>query len=467
MRLRFYLKEIIQPLLALVLLLLASGCREVGVPVAATQPAPPPELTPLASLAPAATFPAPATPTLTQAPPASPTLTETPGVTPAAIFFDENLPLGSHAYVLPLTIRHVSADGASLFFELEAPSAGYLYYQAISPTEQPAQATPLAPGESRQYITLEGLSPGAEYRAMVALQDAEGALQQPAFLGKAWGSVHFCTASGEGPLRVGVFGDAGFGDPATQALVQQMVAHELDFVIHTGDVVYQVEENSGPVEAYALKYYQTFSPLLHRLPVYTIIGNHDYDAAARWGDSYFYYYAFPPFPQPGVSQPKDDLQYYAFAYQDIQFLMLDSQVLFGVSGRESQQAWMVERLADPSFRFTIPVLHVPPFYSGSVHPGDQLPVRRAWHPLFASAQVPLVLSGHSHHYERLQADGITYIVSGGGSAVLYDSGEILPESQEFARRTHFVLMEIYVDRIELSAIDKGGDLFDQAVIALP
>lgn len=43
--------------------------------------------------------------------------------------------------------------------------------------------------------------------------------------------------------------------------------------------------------------------------------------------------------------------------------------------------------------------------------------------------MPLVLSGHSHHYERLFADGITYFVSGGGSGTLYAIGDILPESQ--------------------------------------
>jgi acid phosphatase len=127
---------------------------------------------------------------------------------------------------------------------------------------------------------------------------------------------------------------------------------------------------------------------------------------------------------------------------------------------------MAERLADSRFRFTIPVFHVPPFFSGAVHPEDQRPVRQLWHPSFVSAHVPLAFSGHSHHYERLEADGITYIVSGGGSGILYAPGETLPESQVFARRTHFVLMEIYADRIELSAIDKDGEVFDRASIPL-
>ena len=146
--------------------------------------------------------------------------------------------------------------------------------------------------------------------------------------------------------------------------------------------------------------------------------------------------------------------------------MLDTQVFFGQPGWKEEDAWLAERLADPRFRFTIPVFHVPPFFSGAVHPDDQLAVRQFWHPQFSAAKAPLALSGHSHHYERLIADGITYIVAGGGSGTLYAAGTILPQSQEFASRTHFVLLNIYSDRIELSAIDKNGELFDQALIPL-
>jgi predicted phosphodiesterase len=439
---------------------------QVREQVYATQSVTEPDFPLINTVTPAATIPPPAQPTPTELSIPSPMATEISSETPVASFWDENLPVSAHPYVLPLTVRHVMTDSANLFFELDQPADGYLYYQATSPLGQAVQAFPLAPGEDRQQITLEGLLPGTEYRAIVALKDGEGAFQQPAFLGEAWGSVYFHTATVQEPLRVGVFGDASFGDPATEALVKVMASYNLDFVIHTGDVVAEIQENNGPVEAYALKFYKTLAPLLHQLPIYTVIGNHDYDKAARWQGSYFYYYAFPPFLDPRFSQPKDDIQYYAFSYNDVQFLMLDSEVLFGISGRGDEEAWMAERLADPRFRFTIPVFHVPPFFSGAVHPNDQLPVRQFWHPIFASAHVPLAFSGHSHHYERLEADGITYIVSGGGSGTLYAPGEILPESQVFARRTHFVLMEIYSDRIELSAIDKEGKVFDQAVIPL-
>jgi len=406
---------------------------------------------------PTATFPAD---TPTPSPP-----TETPFPDLSA----DGLPPGEGAYLLPLTIRHLSTERAVLFFELQEPAGGYLLYQQIRPEMGSTRAIPLDPGQTRHLVTLEGLTPGVEYLAQVGLAEAGGALRQPLFEGEGWGGVQIRTLFGETPLRVGVFGDASFGDPATSDLVREMAGRDLDFVLHTGDVVAEIQENSGPPQAYALKFYQTLAPLLHRMPVYTVIGNHDYDAAARWQESVFYYYAFPPFADPLFGDPPQPgkHQFYALAAGEVQFLMLDTQVIFGQEGRQAQQDWLAERLADPHFRASIPVFHVPPFFSGSVHPDDQLPVRQSWHHLFVSARVPLALSGHSHHYERLEVDGITYIVSGGGSSILYAPGELHPQSQHFARRTHFVLMEIYPDRIALSAIDRDGELFDQATVPLP
>jgi len=87
------------------------------------------------------------------------------------------------------------------------------------------------------------------------------------------------------------------------------------------------------------------------------------------------------------------------------------------------------------------IMHVPLFTSSIIHPKDSQPVRQAWHDKFAGAGVPLVLSGHSHNYERLVVDGVTYVVTGGGSSQLYPALNIDPLSQAFSWSSHFVLLE--------------------------
>ncbi len=80
--------------------------------------------------------------------------------------------------------------------------------------------------------------------------------------------------------------------------------------------------------------------------------------------------------------------------------------------------------------------------------------------------MPLIFSGHEHFYERVEVAGLTQIISGGGSTVLYPIDDPLPESQVLVREMHFVLLELYSDRIELSAINREGRLLDQFTIPL-
>ncbi len=401
------------------------------------------------------------------------TVTATPEVptalpSPGVDYLSIEYPPSEIEYVIPLTVRHVGADRASLFFELDQPAQGQLIYRPQSPELSYGGQVPIDPTQTRHMIDLDGLAPDKEYVALVLLgrETESGSFKQPTFDGETWGAVNFNT-QGELPLRIGVLGDASFGDEATTQLVQLMAGMDLDFVIHTGDVVYETD-NSDMVSSYVEKFYKPFSPLLHKGPVYTVMGNHDYDASVQYDGAPFYDYAFPPFEDPTFEYPPERRgnQFYAHTMGDIQFLFLDSQAIFGEGGRAEQDAWMKERLADPRFRVTIPIFHVSPYSSSIVHPDDGTPVRQSWNYLFEEANVPLVFSGHFHHYERLSANDITYIVSGGGSSTLYAEGARLPESHIFAARTHFVLLEIYQDRIELKAISKEGDTFDQATIPL-
>jgi predicted phosphodiesterase len=370
------------------------------------------------------------------------------------------------AYTLPLTVQHVTDTSATLFCELSVLSRGVLLYEPLEGDVRTQLQVALNPNDTKQQIVLDGLLPGIKYQAEIGILGADGtSLQQPRYMEQPWGSITFRTASGEEPLRVGVVGDSGFGQQATFDLAARMAASDLDFVLHTGDVVYDIEKNADAYEAYALKYYLPFAPVLHAMPIYPVVGNHDVERAAMFQEMAFYYDAFPAFADLRFSAPSTGglNQWYAFAYGNVQFLMLDTQTFFNEQGRAEQPAWLSERLADDRFAYSIPVFHVPPFTSG-LHPSDGLPVQSEWLPLFDAAKVPLVLSGHDHNYQRLEADGIPYIISGGGSATLYNEGAASPESKIFVRKTHFVLLEIYKDRIELQAIALGGEVLDQVTI---
>jgi DNA repair exonuclease SbcCD nuclease subunit len=251
-------------------------------------------------------------------------------------------------------------------------------------------------------------------------------------------------------------------------LIEDISSAGVDFVLHAGDVVDETGEGADPYDSYAENFYSLFEPVLRHVPVYTVPGNHDYDPDIRLQGRPFYYQAFPAFPDsdfPGQGSA-DQNQYYGFVSGSVQFLMLDSQVLFGVPGREAETEWLKQRLSHAGYRATIVVVHVAPFSSSSVHPGDSLPVRSQWVPLFERAHVALVISGHFHDYERLAVNGIPYLVVGGGSSTLYAAGDILPQSQVFKRQSHFVLGEIDDSALTLTAIGLDGQVIDQLKIPL-
>jgi predicted phosphodiesterase len=425
----------------------------------------------------AASTPAPAATTLPPTPTAPPTplpasgsqAVEVPIAPPPTPILFADAPADSPSFSLPPVIRHVTETTVVIGFELTEPADGALVYWPVDDPADQRQAA-FDASTTRHQIVLDGLAAGTAYEAAVGIppEDEAGAYRPLNFLDNRWGPVSFHTPPYDGVLRVGVIGDSGFGGETTYALAGLMAEYDPDLVLHTGDLVYRVYNNTNPYEAFALKWYLPLAPLLRRGPVYPVVGNHDVEPATLWEGEPFYYHAFPPFPDarfaPSAFEGRN--QWYAAAYGDVQFLMLDTQTFFGEPGRVEQEAWLAERLADPRFAVTIPVLHVAPLTSG-LHTGDGLPVR-SWIPLFegAASRVPLVLSGHDHNYERLIVGGITFVVSGGGSSVLYEMSEPLLQSVAFHEQSHFVLFDVYPDHIDLQAIALSGEVLDEASIPL-
>jgi len=438
------------------LLLLMAGCK----------PAPTQAITPTAVKLSTMTHTKEATSAATPTATASPHPTSSPSPAPTRLTSD--LPLSHVSYRLPLTIRHVTENTAILFFELSHPSTGSVTLQPVNQT-LPTITTAFGADNARHLLTIQGLRPATNYEIILSLEE-NGQLTQPSFQSRAWTPMQVRTRSEKQRFfRIGIIGDASFGDTATTALIEQMAQADLDFVLNLGDVVDETSYGVDPFESYAEKFFTPFEPLLHQMPVYTVPGNHDYDADMRYEGQPFYAYVFPPFSEddPAADDESFTGQFALLPAGDLQILLLDAMTIFGLPGRDAQETWLAERLTDDNYRAVIPVFHVSPYSSSVVHPQDSAFTRAVWVPQFESAgSVPLVLSGHFHHYERLLVNDITYLVSGGGSSILYAAGPYLPESQIYTHQTHFVLLEINDDRLQMSAISVDGILLDEYSLVL-
>ena len=82
-------------------------------------------------------------------------------------------------------------------------------------------------------------------------------------------------------------------------------------------------------------------------------------------------------------------------------------------------------------------------------------VREAWSPLFAEFDVPLVLAGHDHDYQRSRPqDGVTYVVSGGGAKLRPTGREDFTAVSDSV--LHYLDLLFYDDRIVGRAVDHSG-----------
>lgn len=443
----------------LILLIVLTGCSAVNTltPTLA-QPSPKspnaPSETPAPSLS------------MTLTPSISPTEPPTTFLTPTAetrftLMLDEPHP--GKSYSIPLTTQWVSETRAIFHFALKERSSGFLFYWPISEGIPHYEYVPISEESLVNVITISNLVKGSTYYAAVGLLD-EDVYRVPNFLEGLWDPVQFTMVDTERwPVRIAVIGDSGFGQQITHDLVELISSYEPSFVIHTGDIVYRVEENADPVEAFIAKYYVPFAPVLQRIPVYPVPGNHEYDDAALFERYPYYASAFPPLSDGPPTMENGFRQYYALELGNLQILFLDTQIFWKDEGAEEQTSWLEARLRDEAFVNSIVVFHVPPFSSG-LHADDGAVVLREWVPFFERYRVPLVLSGHDHNYQRISVNDVTYVVSGGGSSVLYSMTDPHPGNETFAARSHFVFLTVYQDHLELEAISVAGEVIDAAVI---
>jgi predicted phosphodiesterase len=364
---------------------------------------------------------------------------------------------GMPYFLLPPTTLHVSETSAVVYCWLSEPTSNGALI--LRQKQREIRRLALASDQAQIMVRLEGLSPATSYEYIVEVGGRE-----PAYLdfADAWGSVAFHTQPYAWPIRFAAIGDSGFGDTVTRRLAANMVGQEPDFFIHLGDVVYNMEDyGSDSWRNWAVKYYRPFQEILRRMPHYATVGNHDRETATLLDGQSFYFWAFPPLD--AAEAFNGQRQWYRFEANDVRFLALNSQSFYTDRSLAAQNAWLDAQLADTSFRTNILFFHIPLWTSGSVHPDDGAPVAQTWQHRFQAVaeHIGLVLTGHSHLYERIQRGNIPYITSGGGSASIYRQGERVAGSQVAISLANYVLVEVYQDHIALKAFDIENNLLDE------
>lgn len=248
-------------------------------------------------------------------------------------------------------------------------------------------------------LTLTGLTPNTQYYYTIK-NDTGGILAG----GDA--TYNFVTSpaiSTVQPIRIWAIGDAGTANSNAAAVYSAYLdntgSQHTDLWLMLGDNAY----NDGTDTEYQNAVFNMYPELLRNTVVWSTLGNHDghtADSATQTGP-YYDIFNLPENAQAGGVASGTEA-YYSFDYGNIHFICLESYET-DRSETGTMLTWLGTDLAATTQDWIIAFWHHPPYTKGS-HNSDTesqlIQMRENALPILEDHGVDLVLTGHSHSYER-------------------------------------------------------------------
>lgn len=214
--------------------------------------------------------------------------------------------------------------------------------------------------------------------------------------------------------RIGVIGDCGNASTnqinVNNQLVNYLGSNYMDSWLLSGDNAY----SSGTDAEFQAQFFNIYkNELLKKYPLWPAPGNHDYEngSSARQNDHNMPYYNMFTMPTNaeagGVASGTE--AFYSYDIGNIHFLSLDSYGkennttrLYDTLG--AQVTWIKNDLAaNTNKQWVVAYWHHPPFTMGSHNSdteGELMLIRQNFIRILERYGVDLILTGHSHDYER-------------------------------------------------------------------
>jgi len=204
-----------------------------------------------------------------------------------------------------------------------------------------------------------------------------------------------------------LIGDSGSGNASQYAVRDQMLSYMSgdppDLVLHVGDIAYPW----GTIPNYSNYYFDVYADILEKRVSWPTIGNHDagYSFPDTETGPYYQAYSLPTAGEAGGVASGTE-SYYSFDYANVHFIVLDSQ-FSDRTPTGPMATWLIDDLAATTQDWIVAFWHHPPYTHGS-HNSDNAEDSQARHQdmreniikILEAGGVDLVLTGHSHVYER-------------------------------------------------------------------
>ncbi|WP_170110458.1 metallophosphoesterase [Flavilitoribacter nigricans] len=253
--------------------------------------------------------------------------------------------------------------------------------------------------KTEHEVELTGLNPDTRY--FYQLSNASVVLVPAA------ADLYFQTAPVTGtdqPTTVWVLGDCGTGTNnqrnVRDAYYNYIGSQHTDAILFLGDNAY----NNGTDNEYQYAIFENmYEDKLKNSVSWSCLGNHDgYSAnSSTQTGPYYDIFSFPTAGESGGMASGTEA-YYSFDYGNIHFISLDSYDSDRSIGG-AMYNWCLNDIQNTTQDWIVAFWHHPPYSKGS-HDSDSetalVQMRQNFLPMLESNGVDLVLSGHSHSYER-------------------------------------------------------------------
>ena len=243
------------------------------------------------------------------------------------------------------------------------------------------------------------------------------------------------------PVRFWAIGDGGTGRQDQMDVYRAMLdftAREkrpLDFWLHLGDMAYGI----GRDMEFQSRFFESYEGTLRSSVCWPTMGNHE--GATSKGTTgvgpYYDAYVVPRYAEAGGLASGTEA-YFSFNWANIHFICLDSHDLDRKPGG-AMAKWLKADLEKAKADWIVAFWHHPPYTKGS-HDADKekdlQEMRRHILPIAEAGGVDLVLTGHSHIYERsMLIDGSYNETNQAADNFVFDDGDGDPNGDGAYRKS--------------------------------
>jgi predicted phosphodiesterase len=248
-------------------------------------------------------------------------------------------------------------------------------------------------------VTIEGLSPGRQYRYRVCSKEIVTFEPYKVTYGETVTSAtHTFTTLDDRKDSISfiVLNDIHEQNEVLVSLVKLAQSQPFDLVFLNGDILGHIEDRQQIIDHVLSPCAELFA---RQTPFIYVRGNHE--TRGRFARRLADYIALP-----------EDRYYYSFDHGPIHFVIMDGgedkrdtdQEYSGLVDfdryRAVQRDWLAREIQSEAFRkapFRVVVVHMPPQPSERWHGPDDM--YQTWRPLYNEGKIDLMIAGHTHHYE--------------------------------------------------------------------